>query len=162
MTLEFPNLVKQAITSGTALTLLYLDGDNFKRINDLYGHDMGDDFIQNFGQALLQSVRDHDIVARIGGDEFIVILSNMSLDDDKRNRQTLQAIERIQNTLRRGWMIGSTHFSPTSSIGVASYPKNGESINELMGHADEALYVAKRINGKDSYHISEKYFQEDV
>lgn len=162
VTLEFPKLVKQAITSGTALTLLYLDGDNFKRINDLYGHDMGDDFIRNFGQALLESVRDHDIIARIGGDEFIVILSNMSLDDDKRNRQTLQTIERIQNTLRRGWMIGSTHFSPTSSIGVVSYPKNGESINELMGHADEALYVAKRINGKDSYHISEKYFQEDV
>lgn len=162
ITLEFPKLVKQAITSDTAITLLYLDGDNFKRINDLYGHDMGDEFIRNFGQALLKSVREQDIVARIGGDEFIVLLSNMSMDPEKRNRQILQTIERIQTTLRRGWMIGSTHFSPTSSIGVASYPKNGESINELMMHADEALYVAKRINGKDSYHISEKYFQEDV
>lgn len=154
VTAEFPKLVKQAIKLDYSISLLYIDGDNFKRINDLYGHDVGDEFIMEFGQALSRSVRAGDIVARIGGDEFIIMLTQMSSDETTRDHQILAIINCIQNVLRDGWMISETHFSPTSSIGVASYPSNGHSINELMAHADDALYIAKKINGKDSYHIS--------
>lgn len=155
LALEFTKLVKQAINYDYAIALLYIDGDNFKRINDLYGHDVGDIFIREFAQALGKSVREYDIVSRVGGDEFIIMLTHMSLDKKTRQQQLLQTIERIQATLRKGWIIEDNHFSPTSSIGIASYPTNGHSMNELMAHADEALYIAKKINGKDSYYISE-------
>lgn len=155
LTLEFTKLVKQAINYDHAITLLYIDGDNFKRINDVYGHDVGDLFIREFAQALVKSVREYDIVSRVGGDEFIIMLTHMSLDKELRQKQLLQTIERIQAILRKGWIIEGTHFAPTSSIGIASYPTNGQSINELMAHADEALYIAKKINGKDSFYISD-------
>lgn len=154
LNLEFSKLEKQAVDFNYGITILYIDGDNFKRINDVYGHDIGDIFIREFGQSLVKSVRDYDVVARVGGDEFVVMLTHMSLVESIRDKQILTTVERIQNILRQGWMIRGNYFSPTSSIGIASYPNNGAAIDDLMSHADEALYIAKKINGKDSYHIT--------
>lgn len=154
LNLEFSKLEKQAVDFNYGITILYIDGDNFKRINDVYGHDIGDIFIREFGQSLVKSVRDYDVVARVGGDEFVVMLTHMSLVESIRDKQILTTVERIQGILRQGWMIRGNYFSPTSSIGIASYPNNGSGIDDLMSHADEALYIAKKINGKDSYHIT--------
>lgn len=155
LSIEFSKRVKQAINFEYSIALLYIDGDNFKRINDVYGHDVGDIFIREFANALVKSVRENDIVSRVGGDEFIIMLTHMSLDKEVREKQLLQTIDRLQTVLRKGWMIDGNHFAPTSSIGISSYPVNGQSINELIAHADEALYIAKKINGKDSFHISQ-------
>lgn len=152
--MEFTKLVKEAIALDYAITLLYIDGDDFKKVNDDFGHDVGDDFIRNFGLALVASVRDLDIVSRIGGDEFIVVLTNMSKDQCTRKQQVRNTIKRIQQTLKDGWTINEQHFSPTSSIGIASFPENGQSIEDLLDKADEALYIAKKTKGKNSYHFS--------
>lgn len=152
--MEFTKLVKEAIALNYAITLLYIDGDDFKKVNDDYGHDVGDDFIRNFGLALVASVRDLDIVSRIGGDEFIVVLTNMSKDQYIRKQQVENTIKRIQQTLKDGWTINEQHFSPTSSIGIACFPENGHSIEDLLDKADEALYIAKKTKGKNSYHFS--------
>lgn len=153
---RFDELSKQADATNSAIAILFIDGDNFKRINDVYGHDVGDEFIIQFGKALSSSLRDSDIVARIGGDEFIVILTKMSIDTVKRKKQIEQTIKRIQTTLRLGWEIGENHFAPTSSIGVACYPEDGKEIPQLLDKADAALYYAKTISGKDSYHFTFK------
>lgn len=155
LNMEFGTLKQQAIDFNYGMTILYIDGDNFKRINDVYGHDVGDIFIREFGQSLVKSVRDYDVVARVGGDEFVVMLTHMSLDPTIREKQVLTTVERIQKILREGWIIRGNQFSPTSSIGIASYPKDAQNLDDLMAHADEALYIAKKINGKDSFHITQ-------
>ncbi|HWI47321.1 MAG TPA: PAS domain S-box protein [Rummeliibacillus sp.] len=151
---RFEDIANSADSSNTSIAILFIDGDNFKRINDVYGHDVGDEFIRKFGKALSSSIRDSDIIARIGGDEFVVILTKMSRNTIKREKQIDQTIKRIQKILRLGWKIGNDHFSPTSSIGIASYPEDGTEITLLLDKADTALYYAKKISGKDSYHFA--------
>lgn len=153
---KFEELALDACSSGTSIAILFIDGDNFKKINDIYGHDIGDEFIKHFGRALSSSLRDTDIIARIGGDEFIVFLTNMSNDVSKRNSQIERSIKRIQEVLRNGWVINGNYFSPTSSIGIACYPEDGRDISLLLDKADAALYYAKIVSGKDSYHYADK------
>lgn len=152
---KFDEFALDACSTENSIAILFIDGDNFKRINDVYGHDIGDEFIKHFGKALSSSLRDTDIIARIGGDEFVVLLTKMSTSVDKRNRQIEQAIRRIQEVLRNGWIIDGNYFSPTSSIGIACYPEDGKEISTLLDKADTALYYAKRVSGKDSYHYAD-------
>lgn len=151
---RFEDIAHTADSSNSSIAILFIDGDNFKRINDVYGHDVGDEFIRKFGKALSSSLRDSDIIARIGGDEFVVILTKMSKNAIKRKKQIEQTIARIQKILRVGWTIGKNYFSPTSSIGVSCYPEDGTEISLLLDKADVALYYAKKISGKDSYHFA--------
>lgn len=151
---RFEDIARTADSSNSSIAILFIDGDNFKRINDVYGHDVGDEFIRKFGKALSSSLRDSDIIARIGGDEFVVILTKMSKNAIKRKKQIEQTIARIQKILRVGWTIGKNYFSPTSSIGVSCYPEDGTEISLLLDKADVALYYAKKISGKDSYHFA--------
>ena len=151
---RFEELANGANSTNSSIAILFIDGDNFKQINDQFGHEVGDEFISNFGKALSLSVRDSDLVVRIGGDEFVVLLTKMSLIKGKRKEQIEQAVKRIQKILRIGWEIGNQYFSPTSSIGIACYPENGTGISQLLDQADEALYFAKKISGKDSYHFA--------
>ncbi len=156
LTLQYNSLERDAFQNNSSIVVMYIDGDNFKAINDQFGHDVGDIFIREFGKALKSSVRDSDIVCRIGGDEFVIVLTKMSLDVSIRQNQVLRTIERIQAILRKGWMIAGHHFSPTSSIGISMLPDNGEHVGLLLEKADEALYYAKNEQGKDSYHFATK------
>ena len=136
--------------NNTSLGVLYLDGDDFKLINDTYGHDIGDEFIRLFGKTLLASVRKQDLVARIGGDEFVILLANLSNDKDTRNEETSLVISRIKENLTNGWSIKKTIFKPTTSIGISYYPDHGYTIDELLEKADSALYEVKR-QGKNQH-----------
>ncbi|MGE7916493.1 diguanylate cyclase domain-containing protein [Lysinibacillus xylanilyticus] len=153
---EFPKLLTQAQDQLVCLAILYIDGDDFKNVNDCYGHDTGDDFIRKFGQVLNTAVRSHDLVIRIGGDEFIVVLTGLTRDDDKRYTQIMHIYHRIRNELKKGWTIENHHFSPTASIGIAYYPDHGSSLNELLEIADQALYKAKEI-GKNNFYIADAH-----
>lgn len=139
---KFPGLSKQADQHGQHIAVIFVDGDNFKEVNDLYGHDVGDEFIYQFGQAIQKGVRKHDIVARVGGDEFLIVLPH--LDSDTIKDQVTLIIDRIKQQLAIGWHIGEAQFSPTSSMGVAFYPKDGADMDEIVNKADQALYEAKR------------------
>lgn len=153
---EFPELVQKADKLDSSIAVLYLDGDDFKSVNDDYGHDIGDEFIRHFGISLQASMRAEDLVARIGGDEFVILINHVSKTPDERSLQITSIIDRIQTSLREGWKIKNTSFKPTASIGIAFYPEHGATIDELLEKADVALYEVKRL-GKNQYLIFEEY-----
>ncbi|WP_411748372.1 diguanylate cyclase domain-containing protein, partial [Psychrobacillus psychrotolerans] len=130
--------------------LLYIDGDNFKAINDQYGHDVGDQFLTYFAEKLQISLDYKFNVYRIGGDEFVIIVDQINDYVNGRSNGLDKIIQSIQENLRKGWTIDDFYFSPTSSIGVAMFPDDGSSVDELLDNADQALYIAKK-NGKNNY-----------
>ena len=123
----------------SVMTLLMIDLDHFKAINDTLGHLVGDDVLRELATLLTESVRSVDLVARFGGEEFVVVLPETGLAG---------AVRFAERTTER---IESRHFVPahggvrlTTSIGVASFPGPGvDSVDDFFARADEALYRAK-------------------
>lgn len=120
------------------LTLLYLDLDKFKEVNDTFGHCIGDLLLQNISRCLEQCVRACDTVARIGGDEFVVILENMDMPEHAQ-----LVIEKIHTAFNQPFYLEGQKVSITPSIGVAHFPIHGNSAEQLLSHADKAMYQAK-------------------
>ena len=149
---EFPTIIETSIISSESLAVLYVDGDNFKKVNDDFGHKVGDEFIIQFGKALTRSVRGNDLVVRMGGDEFAIILTALNQDKAKRKQQVKQIVERINQNLKRGWLISNQFFAPTASIGISFYPDHGVSLEKLLSHSDKALYGVKSTS-KNNYNI---------
>lgn len=151
---KIPRILEDAKARKESIAIFYVDGDNFKVINDEFGHDVGDEFIKEFGHALSKSVRNHDLVVRMGGDEFAIILTGLARNEVKRLEQIEQIIQRIRKNLQLGWTIKDHLFTPTASMGIAFYPDHGEHLNELLECADQALYEIKGIS-KNSYKVFE-------
>lgn len=129
-----------------ALALLFLDLDNFKNINDTLGHDIGDELLKEVALRLNTCVRAVDTVSRHGGDEFIILLPEISHPDDV----TLVA-DKIIRTINSPIQIADYTLNVTTSIGIAVYPINGsDDARELMKKADKAMYAAKDA-GRNSY-----------
>ncbi|TSI02613.1 diguanylate cyclase domain-containing protein [Lysinibacillus sp. BW-2-10] len=151
---EFPILLEKAKIKDQSVAVLYVDGDNFKEVNDRFGHEVGDEFLTEFGNALSSSVRSNDLVVRLGGDEFCIILTDLVKNQQKRNEQVKLIIKRIKETLEKGWMISSHHFKPTTSIGISFYPDHGSKLEELLDCSDQALYATKSMS-KNNYKFYE-------
>ena len=130
--------LKRAAQAGTSAGLLLLDIDRFKQVNDTLGHDAGDRLLQMFGRRLRAAVRAEDTIARIGGDEFAIILGEV---DGKQQVGALA--ESILKRLLIPFTDGSAVMDCRASIGAALYPQDGASLPELMKHADLALYASK-------------------
>ena len=127
-------------------TLLIVDADEFKAVNDTFGHLFGDNVLREIGHAINRNFRQSDIKGRIGGDEFVILLPGMSCAD---------ILARHCHCLCRRLSLmfhapGNKHHAFSISIGAAQYPAHGQSYNELFTHADQALYEAKR-RGKGQY-----------
>jgi diguanylate cyclase (GGDEF)-like protein len=120
------------------ISLIMLDIDHFKKINDTFGHHTGDEVLRRIGQVLRSNTRPSDIAARYGGEEFVVVLPNMRLE------KALPRAEAIRGTFPLSCMdcLGET-FPLSLSAGVAAYPTNGSLFEEVLEHADKALYAAK-------------------
>jgi diguanylate cyclase (GGDEF)-like protein len=129
------------------ISLLFIDLDGFKPVNDNYGHAVGDRLLKEVAERLLTCIREGDTVARLGGDEFVVTLLESDLD------RTITIAGRILETLRLPYELGKkTITSITGSIGIAEYPDHATDLQSLMAAADNAMYVAKK-NGKNQYAI---------
>lgn len=140
----FDDLLEKAfnrsIRSGNEVALLYIDLDKFKPINDDLGHRVGDFVLQEMAARLLEVVRLSDTVARIGGDEFAVIV-----DGDKLTPAHLNAFaKRVHVALMKPITYSGEKISVGCSIGIARYPSNGASPEQLLKAADEAMYSAKK------------------
>ncbi|MGV8918710.1 MAG: diguanylate cyclase domain-containing protein [Pseudomonas sp.] len=119
--------------------LLYLDLDKFKQVNDTLGHAVGDLLLQEVAKRLKHCVREADTVARIGGDEFLVLLENVQRADD-----AMQVSAKIHQELDRPLILDGHVLSARMSIGIALYPQHGVEDKQLLKHADEAMYLAKK------------------
>ncbi len=130
----------------TPLSLLFLDLDGFKEVNDRAGHEIGDQVLTQSAQRILSCVRSRSTVARFGGDEFVVLLH---LNDPK----TLKAIsKRIINTIRHPFSINGTKYHIGASIGIARFPYDAQDAETLVKCADMAMYMAKK-GGKGKLHF---------
>ena len=138
---NFEKILTRAARYGHGVALLYFDIDNFKQINDLSGHKVGDEIIQKVSQVLRQSIRATDLPVRQGGDEFAVVMDEV--DIDVVNCAVQQFRERLNSVrFRRNDRLNSI----SCSIGVALYPEHGSTVGELMANADTAMYRAKSTN----------------
>ncbi len=131
--------------------LLFLDLDHFKRVNDLLGHNVGDELLQNISLAIKSQLRLNDVVARIGGDEFVIVLTHY-----KGEVELIEIIERIQQKLCTPWLIQTYPINITSSIGITIYPKDGCDATTLMKNADIAMYEAKDKGRQRYYFFTEE------
>lgn len=135
----------QSQRNGSKMALLFLDLDDFKIINDTKGHDFGDEVLKQVALRLSASLRKSDILARIGGDEFIVLLENVeNIDQIKR------AAEKILNCLKEVFTIKGHDFTISTSIGISQFPDDGNDAQTLIKKADLALYQTKVV-GKSCY-----------
>lgn len=128
--------------------LLYLDLDDFKRINDLMGHDVGDRVLQQVAQRLSEALRNMDIVARLGGDEFAVLLQG--LDQQACAQQAGLVANKLITVIEKPLSLEGKTFTISASIGITLMPVDGDSVDALLRNADMAMYEAKRSGGKRS------------
>lgn len=147
----FQERLKQAITEAERyhrkLAVMYMDMDKFKYINDTYGHETGDELLKQFSKRVQNCLRESDTLARQGGDEFTILLSEITDEQD-----SVMIAERILESLQDLWVIGENVFKTTSSIGISIYPNDGTSASELLKHADLAMYEAKEA-GRNIFKI---------
>lgn len=123
----------------THFALMFIDMDRFKSINDNYGHCTGDGLLQQFAERLSQAVRRSDTVARIGGDEFTVLLQNTGT-----TTQIMNLAQKIIDDIRMPFVVNDHKLNVGCSIGIAVYPDAGKDEETLQRHADLAMYQAKK------------------
>jgi diguanylate cyclase (GGDEF)-like protein/PAS domain S-box-containing protein len=124
------------------LALLYLDLDGFKQVNDAQGHAAGDQLLQEAARRMIRCLRSSDTVARIGGDEFVVLLERIALADHAE-----LVAEKLRAELLRPFALRGVEMRIRASIGIAIFPQHGATQKELLQRADEAMYRAKKAGG---------------
>lgn len=144
----FMNRLKKAIDDckryDQACSLLYVDLDDFKQINDTYGHEAGDYILKTVAERLQKNCRVTDSAARLGGDEFAILLERV--DELKSNAIAAKLLDQVSKEVK--WKSHKINIS--LSLGIAYYPKTANDIRDLLRQADEAMYMAKK-SGKDNY-----------
>ena len=126
------------------VALLFIDLNDFKLINDNFGHNAGDDALIEFGKRLKESIRDSDTVARLGGDEFVCLLENIPSEE-----HLFRVIEKITENLEKPFYLADEHeMQLSASIGVSVFPQDAKDGSLLLGRADYAMYEAKKRKGE--------------
>ncbi|MBP1154702.1 MULTISPECIES: EAL domain-containing protein [unclassified Paenibacillus] len=138
---------EEAQSTGAMMAVIFLDLDRFKVINDTLGHQVGDQLLQILARKLQGYVRGKDIVARFGGDEFIILLTNIAHADE-----AAQFAKGIPDLLKEPFVIKNRELFVTPSIGISIYPSDGIEVESLLKNADIAMYRSKEKGG-NSYHF---------
>lgn len=131
----------------TSLAVVFLDLDHFKIVNDSMSHEIGDKLLVLIAQRIAKSIRSVDTIARVGGDEFVILLANLQDAQDY-----LQTVERIIACVAEPCHISHHTFNVSCSIGISLYPTHAQQASELLKNADLALYEAKRL-GRNTYQL---------
>ena len=142
---RFEHILIQSARNNGLAAVLFIDLDNFKEVNDTYGHDAGDDLLKQFSSRLLKQLRKGDTLSRFAGDEFIILLDSVG----SLNNVTILA-NKILDCVQIPFQINANETTIGMSIGIAMYPNDGEKASQLLKHADTAMYHAKH-EGKNTF-----------
>jgi len=143
--------------SNLSLAVVYLDLDGFKIVNDTYGHDVGDKLLIELSNLMSACLRDGDTLARIGGDEFVAVLTNIEVMDDCE-----RVIKRLLTAAMTPIIVDNEKTTQVStSIGITLYPYDNVEADQLMRHADQAMYSAKQT-GKNRYHLFDVHQDKSI
>ena len=140
----------QCRRQGHSLAVVFLDLDGFKAVNDAYGHDVGDELLIALSLRMKEALREGDTLSRIGGDEFVAVLTDLTHLNTVEDCEPVLA--RLLLAASEPVTIGDIVLNISASIGVTLYPKDNVDADQLMRHADQAMYVAKE-SGKNRYHL---------
>ena len=144
--------IKKASRDEKVLAVMFIDIDKFKSINDSLGHDAGDMLLRTIASRMKETMRETDTVARLSGDEFIILI-----DSCKDASDIFVAIKKLVSAFGAPFIFGNESFKVTMSIGVSVYPHDGESASKLLKNADVAMYKAK-MEGRNRY----KFFDQEM
>lgn len=153
---RFRQAVELARQENTQVALLFIDLDHFKAINDSFGHSIGDAYLIEIARRLSASVRVADTICRQGGDEFLIVLNGVSHRED-----ILPVLSKLKHRLQEPVLIEGHELSVSMSIGVAMYPLDGTSFDELLKKSDLAMYQAKQ-EGKNTYRFFNDRLTEEA
>ncbi len=150
MKAEVQKIINRVSEYNGKLALLFIDIDSFKKINDTYGHIVGDALLEHVAGRLSSNTRHGrsrrcDVISRMGGDEFLIVLSDIKTPDD-----ISRLTDKIMDLIRKPFFIGNDRLCVSASIGIAVYPDDACSIDALIDLADKAMYKIKR-SGKNAY-----------
>jgi len=144
---HLPDALAEAKEKGNLLAVLFLDLDRFKHVNDSRGHETGDKLLKTVAQRIRSTMRSQDVVVRMGGDEFVVVMKDVKTTD-----KVNEAAERINQALSAPMVVDGRTLVTTVSIGVALYPRDGIDMGELLRHSDTAMYQAKD-RGRNNFQL---------
>lgn len=144
---RLPGVIEAARRSGNGVAFLYIDLDNFKKINDLRGHPCGDKLLCIAAERLRNSLSFNDLIVRMGGDEFVVVAADL-----RERGSSSKVAARICAELAVPFEVDGQHLKVTASVGVSMYPQDGAEYEELLRNADIAMYESKEA-GKDVYTV---------
>ncbi|MBN2865365.1 MAG: EAL domain-containing protein [Thiotrichales bacterium] len=156
LTARLQHALEIARRQPTLIAVCFFDIDNFKNINDSYGHDVGDELLITVSKRVSDIVRRQDTLARLGGDEFVLVL-----EDIRDKTEVAVIIEKIITAFGQPMDIQSQTLSVTTSIGISLYPQDGLDVNALIKYADTAMYQAKG-NGKNAYAFYAEHMTEEL
>jgi diguanylate cyclase (GGDEF)-like protein/PAS domain S-box-containing protein len=155
----FTDRLQQALATAkrdhAQLALMFIDLDKFKPVNDKHGHHVGDLLLKEVAQRIQDCLRESDTVARIGGDEFVVLLPVIRAEQD-----AWEVAEKIRGSLNQPFELAGLGLSISSSTGIAIYPEHGDEEKQLIKNADDAMYYAKSV-GRDNVQIYRSDMQEN-
>ena len=138
----FYDRLKNAIIRGqrqvVPFSIILIDLDRFKPVNDTLGHNVGDLLLQEVARRLKNNVREVDTVARIGGDEYIILFDSLPID------RIIPLVEKLSVAIAQPFLLAGKEIDVGASMGVASYPEHGQDCMTLVKHADTAMYESKR------------------
>jgi len=149
-------IVRSRQRHGGAAAVLFIDVDHFKDVNDAHGHHAGDELLQTIAMRLKNTIRAEDIIARFGGDEFVVVITEF--DDPS---MVDEVVRRMLNSIREPATVGGIIVRPSATAGIAVFPESGTTPEDLLKNADAAMYEAKRV-GRGSYRYHDPDINEAV
>ncbi len=155
------NLIQKTKRSQTIGALLFIDLDDFKTINDTKGHFVGDGVIKESAKRIIGSIRQSDTACRLGGDEFVVLIDTSEADIAVATKSISKIATKILSTLKDAYIIGDYEFRLTASMGISVFCGDEYSVEDLMKHADSAMYHAK-ANGRNAFNFFDPNLQRAI
>ena len=141
--------------------LVFIDLDNFKLLNDTKGHDVGDQLLKEVARRIQQTIRAGDTVARLSGDEFIVIIGDLDCNQNIAYKQASEVAQKLLSELNRSYQLEMFEFNTTASLGVTLFNSDPVSFEDHLRHADTAMYQSK-TDGRNTYRFYDQVTQDNV